>query len=242
MSSSDRAALIDMARAKGEAEVRHWEEIYKPTPIIAPLSGIVIAKNIERGQSVATSDTAFVISDRLIVTAQVDETDLARIKMDQKVELRLDAYADKPLVGKVIRIAYEAKTVNNVTVYEIRVLPEDVPDFMRAGMTVSVKFLEDSRRDVVLIPVSYVIREAGASGGLKSGPARVLVRRADAGKKVVPQERTIELGINDGRIAEVLSGLTEKEIVLSEEKNGAEEKTNTNPFMPKRPSKKKDAK
>lgn len=242
MSSSDRAALIDMARAKGEAEVRHWEDIYKPTPIIAPLSGVVIAKNVERGQAVTTSDTAFVISDRLIVTAQVDETDLSRITMNQPVELRLDAYADKPLAGKVLRIAYEAKSVNNVTVYEIRVLPDSVPEYMRAGMSVSTRFLEQRREGVVLVPVSFLIRAKGESGAVRPGPARVLVRRPEGSKERTPEERTLELGINDGRLAEVISGLSEKDVVVVEDKSGDAKKQTTNPFMPRRPERKKAGK
>ena len=51
MSSSDRAAIIDAARAKGPQEVKKWEDTYKPTPILAPLSGVVILRNIVVGQT-----------------------------------------------------------------------------------------------------------------------------------------------------------------------------------------------
>lgn len=50
MSSNDRAALIDMAKSAGTEELKRWEEIYKPTPIFAPLGGIVISKQVERGK------------------------------------------------------------------------------------------------------------------------------------------------------------------------------------------------
>src|SRR3954462_14818386 len=46
MSSTDRAAILDAARAKGEDELKHWEDAYKPTPVIAPLSGTIILKNV----------------------------------------------------------------------------------------------------------------------------------------------------------------------------------------------------
>jgi macrolide-specific efflux system membrane fusion protein len=139
MSSNDRAALIDMARSAGAEEQKRWEDIYKPSPVIAPLGGIIISKQVERGQTIGTGDTVFVISDRLIVLAQVDETDLGKISLGQPVEIRVDAYSDQVVTGKVIRIAYESKQVNNVTIYEIRILPDEVPSFMRSGMTTSVK-------------------------------------------------------------------------------------------------------
>jgi membrane fusion protein, macrolide-specific efflux system len=156
MSSNDRAALVDMAKSASPAELKHWEEIYKPSPIIAPLGGIIISKQVERGQTVGTGDTVFVISDRLIVLAQVDETDLGKISLGQTVEIRVDAYGDRPVSGKVLRVAYESKLVNNVTIYEIRILPDLVPDFMRSGMTTSVKFVQYKKEGILAAPVSFL--------------------------------------------------------------------------------------
>ena len=49
MSSSDRAALLDAARSKGEEELKHWEDVYKPAPIVAPLNGFIIQRAVEPG-------------------------------------------------------------------------------------------------------------------------------------------------------------------------------------------------
>src|ERR1041385_3591306 len=51
MSSSERAVLLDNARSKGPDEVKYWEEAYSPTPIIAPVDGLVIARNVVEGQT-----------------------------------------------------------------------------------------------------------------------------------------------------------------------------------------------
>jgi len=69
MSSTDRAALLDAARARGEAEYERWKEVYKPVPLIAPLDGHLIAISIVPGQVVVTAQAAFVMSDRLILQA-----------------------------------------------------------------------------------------------------------------------------------------------------------------------------
>jgi macrolide-specific efflux system membrane fusion protein len=78
MSSNERAALIDAARARGPEEVRRWEEFYRATPVIAPIDGTIILRNIEPGQSFTANDAVLVIADRLQVEAQVDETDIAQ--------------------------------------------------------------------------------------------------------------------------------------------------------------------
>ncbi|MCX6118494.1 MAG: efflux RND transporter periplasmic adaptor subunit [Proteobacteria bacterium] len=231
LSSNDRAALLDMAKAKGEEEVKHWESIYKPSPIIAPLSGIIISKNIERGQVVGTGDTAFVISDRLIINAQVDETDLARVKLQQNVSIKLDAYSDRPIDGTVVRIAYEARNANNVTVYDIRVLPKEVPAFMRAGMTASVRFIEMTRIQVVKIPVMLLKSSKSVKELRKPGSqVKVLVKTGETKGEPEVAEKDIVLGATDGRMVEVTTGLEGTETLL--EDVTPDEGKSSNPFSP----------
>lgn len=231
MSSNDRAALLDMAKAKGEDEVKHWGEIYKASPIIAPLSGFVIAKNIEPGQVVATNDTAFVISNRLVVNAQVDETDLGRVKLNQDTSIQLEAYSDQPISGKVSRIAYEARTANNVTVYDIRILPNQVPTFMRSGMTASVRFLEASHENILKISVSILKDVKTVKELRKTGSeVKLLVKTGESKGGITYEERSVTLGVTDGRMVEVTSGLKGDETLLYE--TTPNEKSPTNPFSP----------
>ena len=76
ISSTDRAALMDAARAAGGKEIKFWEDVYKPAPLIAPLDGHIISTAVVPGQVVVTAQTVFTMSDHLIVQANVDETDL----------------------------------------------------------------------------------------------------------------------------------------------------------------------
>ncbi|MBI2441735.1 MAG: efflux RND transporter periplasmic adaptor subunit, partial [Lentisphaerae bacterium] len=119
MSSTERAALLDAARARGATELAYWEGLYKPTPLVAPLDGDIIARKIEPGQTITASDVLYVMSDRLIIEAQVDETDIGRIALLQAAEITLDAYPQNVISGHVDHIAYEAKLVNNVTTYMV---------------------------------------------------------------------------------------------------------------------------
>ena len=79
MSSSERAALLDAARAQAKETLAYWQDVYKPTPLIAPINGEVIVRGVEAGQTVTSSDAIMVVSDRLIVQAQVDETDIGKV-------------------------------------------------------------------------------------------------------------------------------------------------------------------
>lgn len=205
MSSSERAALIDAARAKGPEELKRWEDLYRPTPIIAPIDGTIILRTAEPGQTFQVQDAMLVMSDQLIVRAQVDETDIAQIKLRQAARITLDAYSDQPIDGKVNEIAFEAKTVSNVTSYGVDVLPAKVPPFMRSGMTANITFVVASRHGVLTVPAEAVRTRQGRS--------RVLVAsNPPAGE---PESRDLKLGVSDGRRTEVLAGLQEGERVLA---------------------------
>jgi membrane fusion protein, macrolide-specific efflux system len=203
MSSTERALLLDTARVKGRKAEAHWAALYKPIPIVAPLDGMLIKKKIEPGQTVFTGDTLLVMSDHLIVSAQVDETDLGRIQVGQEAVITLDSYPGQSVQAKVERIAFESQTVNNVTVYYVDILPQQVPSFMRSGMTANANFIIAKKKDVLVLPFESIRRE--------DGKAFVLVAAPLNAKE--PMKKEIITGITDGQKVEVVEGLAEGDTV-----------------------------
>lgn len=201
MSSSERAALLDAARAKGPKESAFWEDIYKPAPLVAPLDGVIISRTLVRGQAVTTSDVAFIMSDHLIAQASMDETDLAKIFLGQKAVVILDSYPDQPIVGKVSKIAYNGVTTNNVTTYPVNVTLESVPEFARSGMTASVGFLMQEKKQVLLLPTDAVTAES-----------EVLLPAKIIGE--MPVRKKVVTGLSDGKFIEIKKGISEGERVL----------------------------
>lgn len=223
MSSTERAALLDAARARGAEELKTWEEYYKATPVLAPIDGTVIQRNIQPGQTFTTSDPILVMSDRLTVQAQVDETDIAQIRLRQETRVILDAYAQHVIAARVDKIAYDAKTVNNVTIYTVDVLPLETPRFMRSGMTANVSFLVQGKKDVLIVPAEAVKKRP-------DGAAYVVVKE-DGG--TAPVEKTVRTGLSDGKRMEVISGLSAGDRVLVPQlKLGARPAGGANPFGP----------
>lgn len=224
MSSTDRAALLDAARGRGEAALKEWQDVYKPIPLMSPIDGEVIVGTIQPGQTVTTADDVVVLSDRLIVRAQVDETDIGKIRDGQAVTVTLDAYPDKKINAVVDHIYYESKTVNNVTIYDVDLLPESIPAFFRSGMNANIDFITESKDDVLLLPLTAVQKRNTGAVVLLNG----------RGEK--PVERHVELGLSDEKNVEILSGLTESEEVILTSKKYTLPKGSggTNPFMPAR--------
>jgi len=224
MSSTERAALLDAARAQGEERLRYWQQVYKPTPLIAPIDAEVIVRAVEPGQSVSSSDAVIVLSDRLIIKAQVDETDIGKVKLGQAAIISLDAYPQVKVEAIAGHISYESKIVNNVTIYEVDILPERVPEVFRSGMSASVDIIEVSKEDVLLIPLEAVKRDKEGSFVLLS-----------QGRGRSPLKRRVTLGISDESNVEVISGLAPQDKVIIKTKKYLPAKgqnSGSNPFMP----------
>jgi macrolide-specific efflux system membrane fusion protein len=228
LSSTERAALVDAARARGPEALARWESLYKAAPLLAPISGQVISRDTEPGQSISQADKVVVLSNRLIVKAQVDETDIAKVRQGQNAEIKLDAYAREKVPAKVGHIAYEARTVNNVTMYDIDVLPLKVPGFMRSGMTANVAFTTDEREDVLLLPLEAVTRKKREAFVNVPGPGK------DGMAK--PVSLSVQVGLDDGIQVEVIGGLKEGDMVLVLTSALPQaESAGGNPFMVKQP-------
>lgn len=225
MSSEDRAALLDAAATQGPETIKYWSEVYKQVPLTAPIDAEVIVRAIEPGQSVTTASVVLVLSDRLIVNAQVDETDIGKVKLAKPVIITLDAYPSVEIKATVDHIAYESKLVNNVTTYDVEILPEQVPEFFRSGMSANVSIIENSKDNILLVPNEALIKN--------NGETFVLLAQATG---VAPSLRKVSLGISDDVHTEVISGLNPNDTIIIESKSFVIPKDNagSNPFMPSR--------
>jgi len=223
MSSTERAALLDAARGKGKEVLQYWEQAYKPIPLLAPIDGEVIVATTQPGQTVTTADAVVVLSDQLIVRAQVDETDIGKITSGMKAIIALDAYPDTKINASVEHIYYESKTVNNVTIYEVDLKPEKVPEFFRSGMNASADFIQQDKENILLIPADAVYKEKKEN---------YVLLKPKNGKE--PLRVRVKLGISDDKNIEVISGVGDKDAIIMKTKKYALPKgaTGTNPFMP----------
>lgn len=223
MSSTERAAMLDAARAKGEEEYKKWSELYLSTPVLAPLGGTIILKSVEPGQTFTNTDAIFTMSDHLTVKALVDETDIAQIKLNSTATIVLDAYPKFPIKARVDQLAFDATTSNNVTTYAIDVKPNETPEFMRSGMTANVTFSVQSKTNILVVPSEALKVVDGKSLILKKG-------------EKTPIEVPVTTGISDGKKTEILEGLDENDTILIQDYSiGDGSKGASNPFSPKFP-------
>jgi macrolide-specific efflux system membrane fusion protein len=203
MSSNERAAMIDAARTIGEEEYQLWKNIYKPMPIIAPLDGFIIHRLKEPGQTVA--DSILVMADDLIVEVNIDETDLRYIQIGKKVEMYLDAYRDEEFDGVIEHISYDAISVSNVTMYNVKIKPIKKPKVFRSGMTATITITAESKKEAQSIPSAFITEKEHK---------QTVVVKAGTENKPVFETREVVTGVTDGKYTEILSGLNPGETVV----------------------------
>ena len=226
LSSTERAALLDAAKLQGKSEQSYWENVYKKTAVIAPMDGQVIVRSVDPGQTVTTSDSLFVLSDRLIVKAFVDETDIGRVKIGQKALIGLDAYPDIRVNGVVEHIYYESHLQNNVNIYNVDVIPDRIPDVFRSGMSANIKIIVQEKNGTLLLPISAVLNKNGKSVVLqKNGTTQQTIRYSP-----------VQIGLQDESNIEIVKGLTDSSVVLLPDTSFVLPKNSTgsNPFTPQR--------
>ena len=204
VSSSERTALMDSLKMKDSSpeERRMVEEAYNLTPVVAPISGMVVKRSVEPGQSVSQAKELAVISDRLIVKTFVDETDIGAVREGQKAEFYLDAFPKEKRYGRVLAISHESSLKDGVVVYEVKVLPSGGVAALRSGMTADVLIVTGDKKNTLPLPKKAVkYRDGEATVSMKASPAAKL------------EDKKIKVGASDEARIEVTEGLAETDTV-----------------------------
>jgi HlyD family secretion protein len=220
------------------------------TVLRSPMDGVVLVKNVNTGQIIASGISAVsggttiaTIADlsRVYVRSNVDETDIGKAAVGQKVRIKPDAYPDSVLSGKVEAIAPQSTTVQNVTTFQITCTVENKNGLLFSGMNVSTEIVAAERDDVLTVPLAAVKdfselmtlgpqlglqpprRPEGGAAELRApigGPEGFGNPGGPGGKvafvmnngKVEP--RRVEVGLKNLDRCEIKSGLAEGEEVL----------------------------
>src|SRR5215469_10994113 len=126
--------------------------------IISPVDGFVVARNMDVGQTVAASFSAPTIFNiakdltKMQVDANIDESDIGRVKVDQPVTFTVDAFPGQTFMGAVTQIRENATNVQNVITYDVVIKFVNSELKLFPGMTANVRILTDRQTDVLRLP------------------------------------------------------------------------------------------
>ena len=128
------------------------------TKIRSPINGIIIKRTIEKGQTVASSlqsPELFVIAQNLSdmqLEASIDESDIGKVKVGQKANFTVDAFAGQTFDGVVKQVRKAAQNVSNVVTYTAIVSFSNASGQLLPGMTANVRLITESKDNVLKVP------------------------------------------------------------------------------------------
>jgi HlyD family secretion protein len=138
----------------------------------SPINGVVTALNVEEGEFtvVGTLNTPgtvmLTVSDLayIEVEAEIDETDVVSVKMDQPAKITVDAFPDRIFKGKVVEIGSSAiddglsvLDTGTSADFKVRVLLEEDTAELKPGMTATVDIVTGTAKDVLAVPISAIV-------------------------------------------------------------------------------------
>ncbi len=184
--------------------------------------GVLQTLNVKNGQLITQGTNLGTVVDNknLEVVIEVDELDIPMVEIGQTAEVRVDALPSEVFEGKVTKISELGQIVNTVTTYDVTISLQ-AQGGIKIGMTASAEIIADSRDDVISIPREALVADGGENyvrvlpGGM--GDYELVVDMSERGAALpAPEMRLVETGVKNESSIEIISGLTEGELVLSE--------------------------
>jgi len=206
----EETKLVSAEVARAKATLADAQVQLSYATITAPISGVIASVFTQAGETVAAGLNAptfvtIIDLDRLQVDAFVDEVDIGKVRVDQRVVFTVDAFPAREFEGRVVAIYPKAFIQENVVNYDVVIeIARPYEGLLRPEMTASVTIFLEKREQVLAIPTKAVRRERGRN--------IVYVLTGDR----VPKSREIKVGWRDGAWVEVAHGLNEGETVLLE--------------------------
>jgi HlyD family secretion protein len=159
-------AKLDLERAKSDEissklAVANLTEKLGDTVLRSPIDGVVLEKRVEIGQVISSGVSSYtggtalaVIADltRVYVKADVDESDIGRVAIGQRVEAVPDAFPDRKFTGVVERISPQSQVVQNVTTFEVVTALDNIDNILKAGMNATVDILVAGKDEALTVP------------------------------------------------------------------------------------------
>jgi HlyD family secretion protein len=209
-----RPEQLDQVRAEliqAQGQLQAIEVQQSDTEIRAPFSGTITQRYAQPGAFVtpttaasstasATSTSIVAIAEGIEVIANIPEVDVDQIKPGQPVEIRVDAYPDKPFEGKVRLIAPAAIKEQNVTSFQVRGSILD-GQLLRSGMNADLTFLGGKTEQSLVVPTVAIVTQNGETGVILS-------------KEGEPKFQAVTIGDSVDNQTQILKGLNNNDRVF----------------------------
>jgi HlyD family secretion protein len=219
-----RRAIAAVASAGAQlssarATLQEAETALRKAVIRSPIDGIVLAREVDTGQTLAASFESPVLFrlardlKEMVLHLDVDESDIGQVREGQQARFRVDAFPGRSFDAEIVSVRFDPRTVNNVVTYETILAVQNPDLLLRPGMTATADILVAGIDDALLVPnralrfvppdqaLERTAANAGWSGGSSAASGRVWVLRDG-----VPAAVPVEVGLSNDEFTQILDG------------------------------------
>jgi HlyD family secretion protein len=200
--------------AQSQASLKQLEEQLSYTTIVAPMDGVILSRDVEIGDAVSSilvlgSTATLVMTEgdvnEVYVQGKVDEADIAHVYLGQPARIKVESFRDRVFNGKVTKISPMGVEKDNVTTFEVRVSINNPNGELKALMTANAEILLDEHKGVLTVPENAVVYDNQKNAS---------VEVPDKSKKDGQRKVDVKVGLSNGSVTEIVSGLKEGDQVV----------------------------
>lgn len=201
-------ALIDARQNLADCTVR------------APFDGIVASVDVKKGDSVSSGAAAITfISKEHIAKITLNEVDAAKVKVGQKATLTFDAIDELSISGQVAEVDMIGTVSQGVVSYGVKINFDTQDERVKPGMSLAAAIVTEVKPDVLLAPGSAVKSSGNRNyvqilDGVNLTEEQLVVNSGITSENL-PRQQTIQIGSSNDSYVEVVSGLSDGELVIS---------------------------
>jgi RND family efflux transporter MFP subunit len=184
----------------------------------APFDGTMASVPIQKGDNTSSGTIlGTIITTQQVATISLNEIDIAKIQLGQKVTLTFDAVPDLTITGKVAQIDSLGTVSQGVVNYNVKISFDTNDTRIKPGMSVNAAIITNVAQDVLTVPNSAIKTGGGVSyvqmfdtilpvpiAGVQGSPSTI-----------PPRNQTVEVGISNGTSTEIISGLKEGDKIVT---------------------------
>ena len=207
---------------KAEDTLSDAKENLENCSIYAPFDGIISDVKVKKGDTVSTATIlATIVAKKKIAEITLNEIDAAKVKVDQKATLTFDALPDLTLTGKVTEIDTVGTVSQGVTSYGVKIALDSDDERIKPGMSVNAEIVVEVKPDVLTLPNSAIKSEGNLRYvQLIDAPNEIKNKLKIGAPIILPKEvkiknQPVEVGVSNDTLTEILSGVSEGDIVIS---------------------------
>ena len=192
------------------------ENAYSDYFIRAPFDGILARLTVKAVDTISSGTVVgTVVSSQKIATISLNEVDVEKVKIGQKVELVFDAVNELSIQGTVITVDLVGTVTQGVVNYNVEISLDSDDTRIKPGMSVSATIITETKENVLTVP-SSAVKSQGKTNYVEmfTSPLEITKGPNGTASKSIPIRKNVETGISNDSLIEIIEGINEGDQIV----------------------------